>query len=108
MFTAEIWQSHKDLGNDDCYTGGEFGSLEEARKELVKMQSRYRWAYACIEGPEGRVQEETNPNYKPEPDDNSLDRSEFAAMQAMSFGVDAYNEARGFDTDEPEEFSLKP
>jgi len=106
-YSADLWGSHKDLGNDDCWIGGETETLEEAKALLEKLKAKNNkpgdWAYACIEGPEGRVHEETNPNYVASKDDDAADRSEFAMMQGMAFGARGYNEAMGYDTDEPED-----
>lgn len=105
-YSAELWGSHKDLGNDDCWTGGDADTLDGAKEILEKLKAKNSrnngWAYACIEGPEGRVHEETNPNYVATADDDSADRSEFAMQQGMAYGTRGYNEAMGYDTDEPE------
>jgi len=107
-YSAEVWGSHKDLGNDDCWMGGDAETLEEAKAILEDIKAKnskrdHNWFYACIEGPEGRVHEETNPNYVASKDDYDADRSEFAMMQGMAHGTRGYNEAMGYDTDEPED-----
>jgi hypothetical protein len=38
-----------------------------------------------------------NPDYRPSKDDDRAERSEFAMQQGMAFGVEAYNEAMGWD-----------
>jgi len=105
-YSAELWGSHKDLQQDDCWTGSDHETSEEAMASLRALQANPRnrnWAYACVEGPDGRVFEETNPKHVVEEDDDQEARSEFAHMQGMAHGVGAYNEAMGYDTEEPDE-----
>ena len=111
-YTADLWGSHKDEGNDDNITGTEHDTLEEARAGLEALKNsrhfRGQWAYACIEGPNGRVHEETNPDYRPTPDDDGEWRREFAMQQGMGHGVGAYNEANGCELGEPEDAPAAP
>jgi len=102
-FSVELWQSHKNDGLDNCLTGSDHETIEAAKTGLQSLKdaswARGNWAYACIEGPDGRVHEETNPDYRAKPDDDSCGRSEFAIQQGMGFGVDAFNEACGSEVD---------
>jgi len=110
-YSAEFWGSHKDLGNDDHWIGGDAETFEGAKEIFDKIKADYLkrnrssdWAYACIEGPEGRLHEETNPDFVASRDDDyDADRSEFAMQQGMAHGTRGYNEAMGYDTDEPED-----
>lgn len=106
-YSIELWGSDKGLGNDDCLTGSDHGTLEEAEAALAKLTAApywaNQWAYAYIEGPQGRVSTTKNPNYRKTADEDDGWANEFAQQQGMSFGIGAYNEARGYDTSEPEE-----
>ncbi len=109
-YRAELWGSHKDLGNDDCWTtGDERATPEEARSDLAGLKALQDrpsggsgWAYACVEGSEGRRFEEVNPKQGKRMEDDADARSEFAMQQGMGHGVEAFNEAMGQDVeDEP-------
>ena len=96
-YSADLWMSHKDNGNDDCLTGDDAETLAGAHAVLRSLKANPRfagqWAYACIEGPDGRVYEELNPDYKLELEEVD---EEYAMQQGMGLGIDAYNEAKGY------------
>jgi hypothetical protein len=98
-YGVKIWASHPDNNNDDCITGGEVPTAEEANALLTELCAKpwaASWQFAEIIGPSGqRVYETFNPETSP-PETEDLADNEFAMQQGMAFGVDAYNEARGF------------
>ena len=104
-YSVDLWGSHPSLGNDDCFTGDSAPTLEAAREILASLTGskhfRNLWAYACIKDAEGTVVHEQKRDREPSVDDDSADRSEFAMQQGMAHGIGAYNEALGYDTDEP-------
>lgn len=106
-YVVEFWQSHKDEGNDDHLTGSDedIGNPEQAFEVLARFKEikwlKSQWAYAFIEGPDGRIHEERNPDYV-EAIDND-DDTEFAMQQGMGFGIGAYNEAMGFEQGGPDD-----
>ena len=113
QYSVNYWGSHPDQDNDDCYTGEDFKTKEEAlayfNGEVQDPPNRPGYYYSCvafieIDGLEdselaelGIERVRKNPNYKPEKDDFSADRSEYAMQQGMGLGIDAYNEAMGYD-----------
>ena len=110
-YSVELWQSHKSKGNDDCLTGSDHETPEEAKAGLQALKdarwTQGKWAYACIEGPEGRVHEETNLDYRRATEDDET-RSEFAMQQGMGLGVNAYNEAIGSEVGDDQDDSSSP
>ena len=104
-YEVEFWGSHPSGGNDDHITGDAAPTLEAARETLDSMKKarylRNLWAYACIKDADGKVVHEESAERKPSADDDSAGRSEFAMQQGMGHGIGAYNEAMGFDTEEP-------
>lgn len=101
-YSVNLWQTHPDLGNDDCSTGKEgLATLDEARAFIVEMSSS-RTACNChfaeIVHPDGtKAVEDFKCSHAPYPDDEDDGAAEeFANQQGMAFGIDAANEARGF------------
>ena len=104
-YTVELWGSHKDLDEDNCITGADVGTPDEAYAVLGELKANPRfcgWEWACIDGPGGRIHEENNPTSTQTDPDDSASR-EFAILQGMAFGTRGYNEAIGCDGDAPEE-----
>lgn len=102
-FSVNHWGSHPDADNDDCHTGADFDTLEEAKaSDLYKAGAFYiRWIE--LDGP-GIYEVRENPAYSAKEcriQDN-LERNEFAMQQGMGLGLAAYNEAMGWDCEEPD------
>lgn len=101
-YKAELWASHKDLGNDHCITASEHPTREAAAEGLKELRTSKHyakeWAYACVEGPEGRTHVGMQ---DPRPDADDDCSEDF--MIGMAHGIDAYNDARGCSTEEPED-----
>lgn len=96
-FSVLFWGSHPDADNDDCWTGQDFVSLEEARECFNAKVTEGSTAYVELEGPDGRLDLRENPDYEPSEDDDSDWRREIAMEAGMMGGCDAYNEVMGWD-----------
>jgi hypothetical protein len=98
------WCSHPDDGNDDCNTGGDFDSLEDAKASKFYTSAPYYIMFIEIDGPIGsdyyRVIK--NPNYSAKRvkadnrESEMMDRSERAMQAGMLGGCEAYNEEMGY------------
>lgn len=106
-YSVNYWGSHPDADNDDCYTGFDFATKDEAvaffQGEVQDPPNMPGYYFRCvafieIDGPD--VNEvRANPHHKPEPkspDSGSWQR-EIANEAGMLHGIDAYNEAMGYD-----------
>jgi hypothetical protein len=104
------WGSHPDLDNDDCFTGDEFDTVADAIKFYMQDPSDSSVGYIEIDLSDDilkmynieRVRK--NPNYiSRKRDDNDDDWKREIAMQAgMGMGIDAYNDAMGYNSEEYE------
>lgn len=101
-YSVNLWGS-KPGENDDCWTGADFSTLEEARAVLADPWSHFSrsyhessTAYFELDGPD--VNEITkNPSFKPRKQRDDGEWRREAAMQAgMMGGVECYNDAMGF------------
>lgn len=103
-YSVNLWGSDPDADNDDCHTGTDFATLEEARAVYLNPWSVFNrkrldaaTAVFEIEGPDVYETRE-NPEYVvPERDTFDEDWAREIAMQAgMAFGVDGYNDTYGW------------
>jgi len=97
-FSVNEWGSHPEEGNDDCYQGRDYATIDEARAALGAGSADTSVAYLHLEGPE--VYEVVpNPYYKPRAerdlDDGGEWRREAQMQAAMEFGCDGWNEYEG-------------
>lgn len=105
MYHVNLWGS-KPGENDDCYTGDEFKTLEDAMKVYDDPWSHfgnprfhdYRVSVAWIEldGPDVH-EERRNPEHRESKDDDDAWRREIAMEAGMAFGCAGYNEVMGWD-----------
>lgn len=104
-FSVNHWGSHPDAGNDDCYTGDDYDTFEQALAAYLESAD-YSVQYIEIDGLEdweleakGLTRVRKNPGYSRKEcrRQDQWDRSEFAMQQGMAFGCDGYNEAMGYD-----------
>ncbi len=97
-YHVELWGSHPDEGNDDCWCGTDHATLEVARK--VYETKCEEVADGCVElvGPDVREVHDTGVRRKAE--DSGTWQREMAMEAGMLHGVDAYNEAMGWDMGE--------
>jgi len=90
------WGSHPDAGNDDCWTGEEFSSIESAIEAFQAECFESGIAYIELDGP-GIHQLRQNPHHRPRrrDADDAEWRSERAMQAGMGLGVEAYNDELG-------------
>lgn len=106
-YSVLLFGSHPDSDNDDCWTGADFDTLEEARacfdnpwNTFEKSAPGYYFsdtAYIVLESATEQLAIRKNPGFKPRRrrDDGEWKRE--AAMQAgMAFGCDGYNDEMGY------------
>jgi hypothetical protein len=103
MFSVNLWGSDPEEENDDCHTGEDFATLEEAEACFQNpwdtfSKSYYRGCTHTIEldGPEV-YKTRLNASFKPSEDNDSAWQREQAMQAGMGFGVEAYNEIMGYD-----------
>ena len=98
QYSVNIWGSHPDDNNDDCWEGGDYSTREEALEVFNNPKGHFVSAFAYIEidGPD-LYKVRKNPDYVPEPDDDDDWRREMAMEAGMLHGIDAYNEMMGWD-----------
>ena len=116
-FTVLYWGSHPDEDNDDCFTGHDFDTKEEAiaffQGEVQDPPGKLGYylhdvAFVEIDGIEDtdlalldikRVRQ--NPSFqakKSHQDDGEWQR-EIANQAGMEFGIHGYNDAMGYDSE---------
>lgn len=104
-FTVNQWCSHPDDGNDDCQTGEDFETLELAEKAYDDLVAEYCVAFIELKGPDGlrRVRANTafdaNRVARERARDDAAWRHEQAMEAGMLHGVEAYNEAMGYEVE---------
>ena len=98
------WGSHPDEDNDDCYTGEDFSSKDDAIAAFKVDADDTSVAYIEIDGltdaelsDMGLERVRKNPHHIPCKDDGDDEwRREIAREEGMLQGVDAYNEVMGW------------
>lgn len=86
MFSVNWWGSNPDLENDDCWTGQDFPTLEEALNFYNAEPSAYYFRcteYIELDGPD-IYQTRINPGFRPSKDDGEWERE--IRMQAAMGG----------------------
>ena len=109
-FSVNLWRTHPDLENDDCYTGESFETLEEAIACFFHLEGTFDMVYYSdcpfveMDGPGIHGVMElpgvAKRARKAAAMDDAAGRSEYAMQQGMGLGVHAYNEAMGGDSEE--------
>jgi hypothetical protein len=116
-YSVNLWGSHPDAGNDDCWTGANFATKDEAlglyralagsigNFELASKLDEatgHDWEFAEIDGPD-IYDVSINPDqprqrkHRRERDNSDAQWKHENAMQAgMAFGCDGYNDAMGW------------
>lgn len=103
MYHVNLWGS-KPGTNDDCWTGTEVETLEEALQIYNDPWGRFKGfdfsrsstAYIELVGP-NVYKTRQNPEYDDREDDDDDWRREMAREAGMLHGVSAYNEVMGYD-----------
>jgi len=98
VYTVSFWGSHPDEENDDCWTGEDFTSLDEAMAAFRAECQDRDVACVMIDGPDLNIIRH-NPGHRPrrrDADSYDLERSERALQAGMAFGCDGYNDEMGY------------
>ena len=103
-YSVNLWGSDPQEGNDDCHTGDDFATREEAMAAFLNPWSVFNRTYyeACtavfeIDGPDV-YETRDNPEHTPSNDDGFDDdwRREIAHQAGMGLGIQAYNDEMGW------------
>jgi len=111
-YSVLLFGSHPDLDNDDCWTGADFDSREEAEQCFANLSTAFGRTvigdseYITLVGPwDGsddadcfapvKEQIRRNPDFVPSRDDGEW-RREAAREAGMLHGIDAYNDFMGY------------
>jgi hypothetical protein len=114
-YSVEYWGSHPDDDNDDCHTGSDHDTIEEARAAFLgplptfcEGVTAYVWLVEnhenqegdrriCVTVVEDRYVKRTKPR-RSEDDDREWQREQ-AHQAGMAFGCQGYNDAMGWDAE---------
>lgn len=109
-FSVNFWGSHPSAGNDDCYTGEDFATYDEAYDAFhAKATGRdaHRYQFIELTGDDGTALGNAY-IVRPNPDHDAgrcaresaahdaADRSEHAMQAGMAFGCAGFNDAMGW------------
>jgi hypothetical protein len=102
-YSVNLWGSDPDAGNDDCWTGVDFATREEAfaafRNPWTHVNATYfrpaDVAWIEVDGPDLH-EKRRNPAYRPSRRTDDGWRQECAMQAGMGMGVEAYNDAMGY------------
>ena len=93
-YNVSEWGSRPDAENDDCYTGADYDTIEEARAAFLGPCTDTDVHWVQLDGPDVHEMRR-NGGYRKPADDDDWQRE--SAMQAgMGLGVDAYNDSLGY------------
>jgi hypothetical protein len=94
------WGSHPDEGNDDCWTGADFDTLEEAEAMFAAEPHDASTAFVELNGPDVyRIREIPGVaarNRREAEADRRAWQHEMAVEAGMLHGIDAYNDEMGY------------
>jgi hypothetical protein len=101
-YCVNLWGSHPEDDNDDCWTGEEYSTKDEAVEVFTNLWEHFdrdyyesSTAYVELYGPD--VDEVwKNPGFDPRSlsDDDWI--NEIAMQAGMAFGCEGYNEIKGY------------
>jgi hypothetical protein len=100
-YSVNHWCSHPDASNDDCSTGDEFATLEEAVGFFNKPAKDHYIAFIEIDGPDIYLVR-ANPHHNAklaeaeERESRRGEAREHAYQIGMAFGCSGYNDAMGW------------
>ena len=104
MFHVNLWGSDPALENDDCWTGDEFATLEEAEAwfadpfanatPLFLQYHRTSTAFIELDGP-GVYRVRSNPAFVPSDGRQDAWAQESRMQAAMAFGTAGWNDYEG-------------
>lgn len=110
MISVLHWGAHPDEDSESCFQGFDCDTEAEALAEYHKTPKDRSVQYIEIDLSDadcnrlGITRLRKNPCYIPSKDDGSDDREwqrEQAMQAGMAFGVAGYNDAMGYDSEEP-------
>ncbi len=94
-YHVDYWGSDPDEGNDDCWTGYDFSSLEEARAKFAADPDAYHYnctAVIVLDGPEIH-EERKHLGFRPSKNNDDAEwRSESVTQAGMMGGCDSAND----------------
>jgi hypothetical protein len=90
-YSVNYWGSHPSEKNDDCFTGEDFESLDQATVEYNKPCDDTDIQWIELRGP-GVYSLRRNLNFKPSEPDYSLEDEEHRNQMKMEFGLKFDNE----------------
>jgi len=100
-YSVNLWGSDPQEGNDDCNTGGDYTTLEEALAVFDNPWSDFHPDFSAstavieIAGP-GVYKTRENPDHAPSADDDSDWIEEMARQNGLAFGCQGYNDTYGW------------
>ena len=101
-YSVNLWQSDPDEGNDDCITGDDFSTKEEAVAVFENPWSHFNrkyfessTAFFEIYGPDAHSTRK-NESYEGSQADSDAWLNEIAMQNGMAFGCDGYNDTYGW------------
>jgi hypothetical protein len=103
-YTVDLWGSDPSEDNDDCWTGENFSTLEEAQAcyhnpaETFSIEDLRHTAVLVLDGPDVHSERPCE-LYRPRKrrDEDAEWRHEIAMEAGMLHGCEAYNETMGWD-----------
>jgi len=99
-YSVNEWGSHPDDDNDDCWTGEDFATLEEAEAAFAADPRDRGTAFVELDGPDVyRVREIPGVaarNRREAEADRRAWQREIAIEAGMLHGIDAYNDEMGY------------
>jgi hypothetical protein len=100
-YEINLWGSHPDAGNDDCVSGTDAATFEEAvaifnapEGHFFKNAMRGIRFVEMVGSDVREIREVTN--FLPHPEDTDCDVQEGKRLAAMSFGIQGYNDFMGY------------
>lgn len=90
-YSVNYWGSHPSENNDDCFTGDDFKTLDQAIVEYNKPCTDTGIQWIELRGP-GVYSLRRNLNFKPRKLDYSLEEEEHRNQIAMGLGTEGYND----------------
>lgn len=109
-YSVNLWGSHPDEENDDCHTGDDFATKEEALlvynqtwRDHFSSGSVLSTTHVEIDGPDLNEVKCVKVSRRQAAEDAEFDtmwRREMAMEAGMGLGIDAYNDAMGYDVED--------
>lgn len=105
-YMVNLWESHPDNGNDDCSTGRDFDTLEEARACIANFDAHFNPIYYRdtpfieLDGPDvHEVIQRPGVKVRKKEDVDREWQKEQAMEAGMLHGTEGYNEVMGCEVE---------